>query len=206
MQQKGTAKEFTIAKINRKHDLENKLVEIEVEREIRLANRERALGGSKRERAPQPSGSTEMEKEVEQEEQEMSVAPGDQPLDRPNPTKGNYSKLGYNGPGDLNVEGDWEGPIELFEFEHSDYGWVNCTTGFYHHPALGGGICLYNDEWYRNWEFDCEPPDKEVVPVEPEEVEEEQPKLPLQQPPQQPLQQSPSQQQQESQQHQHPQG
>ena len=30
--------------------------------------------------------------------------------------KGTYPKVGPTGPGDLNLEGDWEGPIELFEF------------------------------------------------------------------------------------------
>ena len=72
--------------------------------------------------------------------------------------------MGPNGPGDLNVQGDWEGLIELLEFGKSDDGWVNCTTGYYWHPALGGGICLCDDEWYRNWEFDYEPPHGEIVP------------------------------------------
>ena len=49
LQQKGTAKEYTAAKMKRRNDLEEKLVEFEMEREVWLANRERALGGSKRE-------------------------------------------------------------------------------------------------------------------------------------------------------------
>ena len=73
------------------------------------------------------------------------------------------------GPGDLNLEGDWEGPIELLEFEDIEEGWVNCTTGYYWHSVLGGGICQYSNEWYRNWEYDYKPPDEEVVLEEPEE-------------------------------------
>lgn len=42
----------------------------------------------------------------------------------------------------------------------------------YWHPALGGGICLYEDEWYRNWEFDYEPPEKEIVMEEPENIKD----------------------------------
>ena len=68
--------------------------------------------------------------------------------DFPKPQKGEYPAVGPNGPGDLKVEGDWEGPIELFEFGESDGGWVNVTTGYYWHPALGGGIYLHEDEWY----------------------------------------------------------
>ena len=82
------------------------------------------------------------------------------------------------GPGDLNVEGDWEGPIELFEFEDKEEGWINCTTGYYWHSVLGGGIYQHEDKWYRNWEFDYKPPEKEIVPEEPENIEEENPKLP----------------------------
>ena len=35
--------------------------------------------------------------------------------DRPKPEKGAYPTLRTHGPGELNIEGDWEGPIELFE-------------------------------------------------------------------------------------------
>ena len=66
---------------------------------------------------------------------------------------------------------DWEGPIELFKFGEGDDGWVNCTTGYYWHPALGGGVCLYEGEWYQNWEFDYKPPEREIVLYEPENVE-----------------------------------
>ena len=65
------------------------------------------------------------------------------------------------------MEGDWEGPIELFEYGESNDGWVNCTTGYYWHPALGGGIYVHEGETYRNWEFDYEPPEEERVPDQP---------------------------------------
>ena len=32
------------------------------------------------------------------------------------PKRGEYLAVGPYGPGDPNVEGDWEGPIELFKF------------------------------------------------------------------------------------------
>ena len=86
--------------------------------------------------------------------------------------------MGPRGPGDINVEGDWEGPIELFEFEYEDEGWVCCTPGYYWHPVLGEGIYQHEDEWYRNWEFDYEPPEEEIVPEEPEDIEKENPKIP----------------------------
>ena len=86
--------------------------------------------------------------------------------------------MGPNGPGDLNVEGDWEGPIDLFEFEHIDEGWISCTTGYYWHSILGGGICQHEDEWYRNWEFDYKPPEEEVVQEEPGNIQQEAPKVP----------------------------
>ena len=89
------------------------------------------------------------------------------PVNQPRPKKGDYTALRPNEPGELNIEGDWEGPIELFEFEESDDGWVNCTTVYYWHPALGEGICLYEDKWYRNWELNYEPPEEEIVPDEP---------------------------------------
>ena len=44
-----------MAKRYRRDELESKLVEFEVEREIQLANREKAMGGSKREVAPPTS-------------------------------------------------------------------------------------------------------------------------------------------------------
>ena len=78
----------------------------------------------------------------------------------------------------MNVDGDWEGPIKLFEFEDIEEGWNNCTTGYYWHTVLGGGICQYADEWYRNCEYNYKPPEKEVVPEEPEETSQEVPEVP----------------------------
>ena len=86
--------------------------------------------------------------------------------------------MGPNGPGDLNVEGDWEGPINLFEFEDIEEGWINCTTGYYWHSVLGGGIGQYKDEWYQNWNFDYKPPEKEIVPEKPGDIEQEDQKIP----------------------------
>ena len=43
---------------------------------------------------------------------------------------------------------------------------------------MGGGICQYADEWYRNWEFDYKPLEKEVVPEEPGEDSQKVPKVP----------------------------
>ena len=43
---------------------------------------------------------------------------------------------------------------------------------------MGGGICQYADEWYRNWEFDYKPPENEVVPGELGEASQEVPKVP----------------------------
>ena len=112
---------------------------------------------------------------MEQEEKEDPKGPPKSrgqlksPWDRSKPKKGTYPKVGPKGPGDLNLEGDWDGPIDLFEFEDIEEGWINCTTGCYWHSVLGGGICQYSNEWYRNWEFDYKPPDEEVVPEEPEE-------------------------------------
>ena len=128
-----------------------------MEREVQLANREKAGGGSKRKKTSQPSdlrGTSEdlggTLEQRDQEESENSEGPESVslPLDRPKSKKGDYPALGPNGPGDLNVEEDWEGPIELFEFGESDDGWVNCTTGYYWHPGLSGTICLYGDKWY----------------------------------------------------------
>ena len=61
------------------------------------------------------------------------------PWDQLKPKKGTYPKVGLKGPGDLNLEGDWEGPIELFKFEDIEEGWINCTTRYYLHSVLGGG-------------------------------------------------------------------
>ena len=155
--EKGTAKEYTKAKMERRDELEKKLAEFEIEKEDRIARR----GGSMR--------------RIDQEEEEDPRGPSKSqgqlksPWDRPKPRKGSYPKIGLKGPGDLNLEGDWEGPIELFEFEDIEEGWINCTTGYYWHSVLGGGICRYSNEWYRNWEFDYKPPDEEVFPEEPEE-------------------------------------
>ena len=82
------------------------------------------------------------------------------------------------GPGDLNREGDWEGPIEPFEFEYEEKGWMKCTTGYYWHSVLGGGIYQHEDKWYRNWEFDYKPSEKEIFQEEPKNIEKEDPKLP----------------------------
>ena len=45
--------------------------------------------------------------------------------------------------------------------------------GYYWHSLLGGGICQLDDKWYRNWEFDYEPPDKEIVHEESEDIQQE---------------------------------
>ena len=57
IKQKWTVKELTMAKRDRRDELESKLLEFEVERKNWLANREKALGGSKREIALEPSKS-----------------------------------------------------------------------------------------------------------------------------------------------------
>ena len=49
IQVKGTARDYTRAKMNRREELENKFSEFEIERDIRLANR----GGSRRDVVPQ---------------------------------------------------------------------------------------------------------------------------------------------------------
>ena len=56
------------------------------------------------------------------------------------------------------------------EFGESDEGWVNCTTVYYWHSALGGGIYSYEEEWYWNWMY-YEPPEEEIVLEEVENVE-----------------------------------
>ena len=120
MQLKGTAKDFTKAKRNRKHALESKFFEFQVEREIRLANREKAGGGSKRENLKSmDTGNRSTENSDETEEDFRDALEQGVQLDRPRPKKGDYPAVGPSGPGDLNIEGDWEGPIELFEF-----GWL----------------------------------------------------------------------------------
>ena len=78
----------------------------------------------------------------------------------------------------MNIAGDWEGPIELFKFEDIEEGWTNCTTGYYWHSLLGGGIYQFDDKWYRNWEFDYEPPGEEVVCEEAEDIQQEDPEIP----------------------------
>ena len=78
----------------------------------------------------------------------------------------------------MNVEGYWEGPIHLFEFEYIEEGWINCTTGCYWHSVLGGGIYQYEDKWYRNWEFNYKPPEKVIVQEEPGDIQQEDPKVP----------------------------
>ena len=162
IREKGTAREYTRAKMDRREELENKLAEFEIEKEDRLANR----GGSK------------ITEDPEEEEDPEGQGQLKSPWDQTKPKKGTYSSVGPRGPGDLNVEGDWEGPIELFEFEYEDEGWVCCTPGYYWHPVLGGGIYQHEDEWYRNWEFDYEPLEEEIVPEEPEDIEKENPKIP----------------------------
>ena len=148
--------------MDRREELENKLAEFEIEKEDRLESR----GGSKRTKDP------------EEEEDPEGQGQLKSPLDQPKPKKGTYPSVGPRGPGDINVEGDWEGPIELFEFEYEDEGWVRCTPGYYWHPVLGGGIYQHKDEWYRNWEFDYEPPEEEIIPEEPEDIEQENPEIP----------------------------
>ena len=110
--------------MDRREELENKFAEFEIERENRLANR----GGSRRTEGPgkeeDPKGQGQLKS----------------PWDRPKPKKGTYPSVGPNGPGDLNVEGDWEVPIDLFEFEYIEEGWKNCTIGYYWHSVLGGEI------------------------------------------------------------------
>ena len=104
---------------------------------------------------PKGTGGTFTEDPIETEEEEdlgqisqgEPGGVGSQP-DFTKSKKVDYPAVGPNGPGDLNIEGDSEGPIELFEFGESDDGWVNCTAGYYWHQALGGGIYLHEDEWY----------------------------------------------------------
>ena len=130
--EKRSAKEYTRAKMARREELEDKIAEFEIERDTRLENR----GGSKRTEDPD-----EVEDPEGQEEPKSF-------WDQPKPKKGTYLSVGPHGPGDLDVEGDWEGAIDLFEFEDIEEGWINCTTGYYWHSVLGGGIYQYEDEWY----------------------------------------------------------
>ena len=148
IREKGTAKEYTNAKMKRKVEIEDKFTEFEIERDIRLAHR----GGSKR-----VGGTDEKEGEDPKGQGQLKS-----PWDQTKPKKGTYPSIGSSGPGDLNIEGDWKGPIELFELEDIEEGWTNCTTGYYWTSLLGGGICQFDDKWYRNWEFDYEPPEEEI--------------------------------------------
>ena len=100
----GTTKEYTRAKMNRRDELEDKFAEFEIERENRL----KSIGGSRRTEGP------------EEEEDPRGQGELKSPWDQQNPKNRTYPLVGPNGPGDLNVEGDWEGPIDLFEFEHID--------------------------------------------------------------------------------------
>ena len=115
----GTAKDHTKAKMNRRNELESKIAEFEIEKENRLTS----MGESRRsedvEREEDPRGPPEGQGQLKP------------PWDQQKPKKRTYPAVGPNGPGDLNIEGDWEGPIELFEFEDIDEGWINCTTGYY---------------------------------------------------------------------------
>ena len=157
LRETGPAKDYTQAKMERRTQLEEKIAQFEIEKENRIAK----MGESRR---------------PEDTEEEVPEGQGSSrsPWERTKPKKGTYPAVGPNGPGDLNVPGDWEGPIELFEFENMDEGWIDCTTGYYWHKVPGGGICQFNDEWYRNWEFDYEPPADEVV----EDTQLENPEIP----------------------------
>ena len=95
----GTAKEYTKVKMKRKEELEDKFIEFEIERDNQLASR----GGSKR-----TGGTEEKEGEYPQSQGQLKS-----PWGRTKRKKGTYPTAGPNGPGDLNIEGDWEGPIEL---------------------------------------------------------------------------------------------
>ena len=162
---------FTNKKRVQLHELEDKYFDCEMELEIQLANREKAARGSKIDvglQLSEPGGTDGPPRDsLDTEEQEEPTDKGTQKKFT-KPKRGDYPAVGPLGPGDLNVEGDWEGPIELFEFGESDDGWVNCTTGYYWHPALGGGIYIHEVENYRNWEYDYEPPESERVLDEPE--------------------------------------
>ena len=83
--------------MDRREELENKFAEFETERKNRLANR----GGSKRTKGPGK------EEDPEGQGQLTSL------WDQSKPKAGTYPSVGPDGPGDLNVEGDWEGPIDF---------------------------------------------------------------------------------------------
>ena len=134
--EKGTSKEYTKAKMERRDELLNKLAEFKIEKEDRIARRGGSKKSMKQEEEEDPKGPLKSQGQLKS------------PWDRPKPKKGSYPKVGLKGPGDLNLAGDWEGPIELFEFKDIEEGWVNCTTGYYWHSVLGGGICQYSNEWY----------------------------------------------------------
>ena len=142
IREKGTAKEYTKAKMKRREELEDKFAEFEIEREERMAKR----------------GEVRRKGDIDEEEDPEDQSQLESHWDQTKPKKGTYPFVGSMGPGDLDVEGDWEGPIELFECEYEERGWLNCTTGYYWHSVLGGGIYQYEGEWYRNWEFDYESP------------------------------------------------
>ena len=161
LRETGTARDYTKVKMDRKVRLEDKIAEFEVEKENRLAK----MGESRR---PRDIG----------EEDPKGQRSSKSPWDCTKPKKGTYPAAGPNGPGDLNIPGDWEGPIELFEFEDIDEGWVSCTKGYYWHKLLGGGICQFDDNWYRNWEFDYEPPADEIIDEEFEDIQPEDLEIP----------------------------
>ena len=110
---------FTGKKILRMYELEDKYFNCNIEWEIRVARREKG-GGSKRYQEQesedtriQPSASLETGEQEEPTE-------GDTQKGFTKPKKGQYPAVGSHGPGDLNVEGDWEGPIELFGYGESN--------------------------------------------------------------------------------------
>ena len=164
IREKGTAKDYTKVRYKRKEELEDKIAKFEIEREERLEKRR-----EKRD--------VQREKDIEEKGDPKSQGQLKSPWDQTKPKKGTYPFVGSAGPGDLNVEEDWEGPIELFEFEDEEEGWLNCTTGYYWHPVLGGGIYQHEGEWYRNWEFDHKPPEEEIVPDEPCDSQQEELKI-----------------------------
>ena len=161
MRESGVTKDWTKAKMDRKNILEDKIAEFEIERDNRLEE----MGESRR------PGDTE-------EGDPKGYESLGSPWDRTKPKKGTYPTVGPNGPGSLNLQGDWEGPIELFEFEDIEEGWTSCTMGYYWHKLLGGGICQFEENWYRNWDFDYEPPAGEVIDEESEDVQLEDPEIP----------------------------
>ena len=102
IQETGTAKDYTKAKMNRRNELEDKIAEFEIERENRLANMGESRRGEGIEKEEDPKGPLKGQGQLKSS------------WDWQKPKKGTYPSVGSNGPGDLNIEGDWEGPIELF--------------------------------------------------------------------------------------------